>query len=144
MGTEEYSILLAEDNPGDIRLVQEVFKHSKIVKHLHVVQDGAEALAFLHNEGKYEGVEKPDIVLLDINLPKRNGLEVLQELKQDEALRHIPIIMLSSSESMHDITESYEFQANCFISKPVNFDEFFELMNMIETFWLEAALLPQH
>ena len=136
-------ILLIEDNPGDVRLTQEAFKQSKVSNRLHIATDGIEALAFLRHEGPYKNVPVPDLILLDLNLPKKEGREVLEEIKQDKALRHIPVIVLTISEADKDILETYNLHANCFITKPVDFNEFVKVVQFIEKFWLTVVNLPE-
>lgn len=135
-------ILLIEDNPGDIRLTLEAFKDGKVHNHISIVTDGIEALAFLRREGKYSDVKKPDIILLDLNLPKKDGRETLQEIKNDEGLKNIPVIVLSCSSADVDILRSYKLHANCYISKPVDLDQFVNVVKSIENFWLEIVKLP--
>lgn len=133
---------MVEDNPGDIRLTLEAFKDGKIHNHISIVTDGIEALAFLRRESKYSNVKKPDIILLDLNLPKKDGRELLQEIKNDEKLKNIPVIVLSCSSAEEDILKSYKLHANCYISKPVDLDQFVNVVKSIETFWLEIVKLP--
>ena len=140
---EPITILLVEDNPGDVRLTQEVFKEAKMGNRLHVVYDGEEALSFLKKTGKYANAPRPDLVLLDLNLPKRNGLEVLAEIKADENLRRIPVVMLTMSKNEQDILKSYDLHANCFITKPVDLDQFLSVVRAIEDFWLTVVKLPK-
>ena len=140
---EPISILLVEDNPGDVRLTQEVFKEAKMGNRLLVVYDGEEALSFLKKTGKYANAPRPDLVLLDLNLPKRNGLEVLAEIKADENLRRIPVVMLTMSKNEQDILKSYDLHANCFITKPVDLDQFLSVVRAIEDFWLTVVKLPK-
>ena len=140
---EPISILLVEDNPGDVRLTQEVFKEAKMGNRLHVVYDGEEALSFLKRTGKHGSAPRPDLVLLDLNLPKRNGLEVLAEIKADENLRRIPVVMLTMSKNEQDILKSYDLHANCFITKPVDLDQFLSVVRAIEDFWLTVVKLPK-
>jgi chemotaxis family two-component system response regulator Rcp1 len=135
-------ILLVEDNPGDVRLTQEAFKEGKVGNNLYVVADGEQALAFLRREGRYAGAPRPDIILLDLHLPKKSGREVLSEIKQDEDLRTIPVLVLTTSKAEEDILRAYELHANCYISKPVELDEFFEAVRSIENFWLTVVDLP--
>ena len=135
-------ILLVEDNPGDIRLTQEALKEGKAKKNLQVVRDGAEAMAFLNQEGKHAGAPRPDVIILDLNLPKKSGREVLAELKQNPRLRSIPVVVLTSSRAEEDICGAYHLQANCYITKPGSLDEFFEAIRTIEHFWLTLAKLP--
>src|SRR5919108_1853681 len=135
-------ILLVEDNPADARLTREVFEGGRLTTHLNVVADGEEALAFLRREGPYADSPRPKLVLLDLNLPRKDGREVLQELKSDPALSRIPVIVLTTSAAEADILHSYDLQANCFITKPLDLDEFFDVVRAIEDFWLTTARLP--
>lgn len=135
-------ILLVEDNPGDVRLTQEAFKEAKVKNKLHVVQDGEEAIAFLHKEEKYKDAPKPDIILLDLNLPKKDGREVLAEIKEDPDLRRIPVVILTTSKAEEDIIKTYSLHANCYITKPVDLDEFLKVIKSIENFWLVFVKLP--
>jgi chemotaxis family two-component system response regulator Rcp1 len=136
-------ILLVEDNPGDIRLIVEVLKDGKIHNHLSVVEDGEQALAYLRREGNYNHVILPDIILLDLNLPKIDGCGVLEEIKKDPWLKHIPVIVLTTSEAEHDILKAYNLQANCYITKPVNLEQFLTVVASIEDFWLTIVKLPR-
>lgn len=135
-------ILLVEDNPGDVRLTQEVFKDSKIRNNLHVVNDGVEAMALLHREGKYGDAVRPDLILLDLNLPKKDGREVLAEIKGDDDLKRIPVVVLTISKAEEDILQTYNHHANCYITKPINFQQFIKQINSIEDFWLTVVKLP--
>jgi len=135
-------ILLVEDNPADIRLTREALKENKMVNKLSVVVDGVEALNYLHKKGKYAKATKPDIILLDLNLPKKDGREVLAELKQDKDLKRIPIVILTSSGAEEDILKTYNLHANCYITKPVDFDQFLKVVKSIEDFWLTIVKLP--
>jgi two-component system, chemotaxis family, response regulator Rcp1 len=135
-------ILLVEDNPADARLTREVFEGGRLTTHLNVVSDGEEALAFLRREGPYCESPRPKLVLLDLNLPRKDGREVLLELKSDRALSRIPVIVLTTSAAEADILHSYDLQANCFITKPLDLDEFFDVVRAIEDFWLTTARLP--
>ncbi|MCC7158769.1 MAG: response regulator [Ignavibacteria bacterium] len=135
-------ILLVEDNEGDVRLIREAFSESKIEKNFSVATDGEDALNFLHAKAQYSARIKPDIILLDINLPKKNGFEVLEKIKTDPALRKIPVIMLSSSSSEEHVTKSYDLNANCYVTKPVDFDEYTKAVKIIEDFWFQMAKLP--
>lgn len=137
-------ILLVEDSPGDIRLTKEALKESRIYNSLHVVTDGIEAMDFLNKAGNYIDVPTPDLILLDLNLPKKNGFEVLGEIKGNPGLQAIPVIALTTSESEKDILLSYKMHANCFISKPVEYDSFFNVIKSIEDFWLIIVKLPKH
>ena len=136
------NILLVEDNPGDVRLIREVFGEASLRHHLNVVMDGEAALDFLGKKGSFSGVLKPDLVLLDLNLPKKNGLHVLKEIKCDRLLRRIPVVVLSSSNAEKDILAGYELHANAYITKPGNLDQFVEAILSIKDFWLEIASLP--
>jgi len=135
-------ILLVEDSPGDIRLTQEAFKEGKLLNSLHVVNDGVEALAFLRRQGKYAQAPRPELILLDLNLPKKDGREVLAEIKADEDLRRIPVVVLTISEAEEDILKSYNLYANCFITKPVEFMKFMDVVGVIEDFWFSIVRLP--
>jgi two-component system, chemotaxis family, response regulator Rcp1 len=139
---KQVEILLVEDNPGDVRLTTEALKEGKITNHLNVVNDGIEAMAFLRKEGKYSNVNRPDLILLDLNMPKKDGREVLTEIKNDHSLKSIPVIILTTSESEQDILMTYESHANCFISKPVDLDQFLKVTQLIEEFWLSIVKLP--
>ncbi len=140
--TEIMHVLLVEDNPGDIRLTQEAFKEGTVPEELHVVKDGVEALEFLRKQGKYALSPTPDIILLDLNLPRKDGREVLAEVKTDEVLRFIPVIVLTTSDSEQDITKAYSLCANCFITKPVDLDQFIFIIRQIEIFWFQVIKLP--
>jgi len=136
-------ILLVEDNPGDVRLTKEALKDARVRNTLHVAPDGVEALAFLRREGKHNGVPQPDLILLDLNLPKKNGREVLEEIKRDEALRHIPVVILTTSQAERDIAESYRLHANAYVTKPVDLEQFLTVVKSIEQFWLEIVKLSR-
>jgi len=135
-------ILLVEDNPGDVRLTQEALKDGKILNNLHVTSDGVEAMAFLHREDRYADKPRPDIILLDLNLPKKNGREVLKEIKEDSDLKRIPVVVLTVSSAEQDILKTYNLHANCYITKPVGLDEFLTIVKSIEDFWLTVVKLP--
>ena len=135
-------ILHVEDNPGDIKLTEIALAEIQVPTRVHVVTDGERALAFLRKEGEYERSERPDLILLDLNLPKIDGREVLREIKQDASLRKIPVIILTSSEAEQDINVSYELQANCYIRKSESLDNFMQIFKAIETFWFQVARLP--
>jgi len=135
-------ILLVEDNEGDIFLVTEALEEGKIVNKISVTRDGREALDFLDKKGKYEKEELPDLILLDVNLPKKNGHEVLEYIKEKEALKQIPVIMLTTSSAEKDILMSYKNHANCFITKPVDVDNFLKVIYSIESFWISIVKLP--
>ncbi len=135
-------ILLVEDNPGDIRLTKEAMKEAKIINNLNVVEDGVEALAYLRKKGKFKDANRPDLILLDLNLPKKNGREVLAEIKQDINLKQIPVVILTVSKAEEDIIKTYELHANCFITKPVDMDQFIKVVKSIEDFWFSIVKLP--
>lgn len=137
-----FEILLVEDNPADVRLTQEALKESSIGNNLNVVNDGVEALKFLRKEDKYIKAPNPDLILLDLNLPKKNGKEVLEILKQDESLRVIPVVVLTTSQSEDDIDRCYKLFANSYMIKPVDFDEFIGAIRSIEDYWLSHVKLP--
>jgi chemotaxis family two-component system response regulator Rcp1 len=135
-------ILLVEDNPGDVRLTVEALKEGKVRNRLSVVEDGVEALAFLRHEGKYAAAPRPDVILLDLNLPRKDGRAVLAEIKADEGLRRIPVVVLTTSSSEQDILRSYDLHANCYITKPVDLEQFIGVVKGIEEFWLTIVKLP--
>jgi chemotaxis family two-component system response regulator Rcp1 len=135
-------ILLAEDNPGDARLAIEALKESKITNHVNVVQDGVEAMAFLRKQGKYAKEPRPDVILLDLNMPRKDGREVLAEVKADPDLRRIPVVILTISQAEQDILTAYDLHANCFITKPVDLDQFNKVVHSIEDFWFTIVKLP--
>ena len=128
-------ILLVEDNAADIRLIQEVLRESKVVRSLDVVRDGIEAVEFLKKRGKYSNVNKPNLILLDLNLPKRNGFYVLEEIKRDEELRRIPVAILTVSDARDDLIKAYDLHANCYIIKPLEMKQFYKIVNSIVNFW---------
>lgn len=140
--TKPIDILLVEDNPGDIRLTQEAFKDGKIKNQLNVVMDGEEAILYLKKEDKYANVTTPDIILLDLNLPKKDGREVLAEIKDHPELKRIPVIILTTSAAQSDILNTYSNHANCYIMKPVDFNQFITVIRTIEDFWLTIVKLP--
>jgi two-component system response regulator len=135
-------ILLVEDNPGDVRLTQEALRDSKLHNRLSVVEDGVEALAFLRREGHYNDSPRPDIILLDLNLPRKSGREVLEEIKQDEVLKRIPVVVLTTSEDERDVMASYNLHANCYITKPVDLSQFITIVRNIKEFWFTIVRLP--
>ena len=137
-------VLLVEDSPGDVRLTQEAFREANMAITLHVASDGIEAMAFLRREGEHANAPRPDFILLDLNLPRMDGREVLAHIKADDSLKTIPTVILTTSEAEVDILKSYELQANCYLSKPVQLDAFEALVKSINTFWLTMAKLPQH
>lgn len=141
--TEPIDILLVEDNPGDVRLVREALKGAKVRNNLHVANDGVEAIEFLQCKGVNASERvRPGLVLLDLNLPKKDGREVLREVKQDPSLRSIPIVVMTSSKSEEDIWKAYDLQANCYITKPVDFGQLMHVIRSIEAFWLNVVQLP--
>jgi chemotaxis family two-component system response regulator Rcp1 len=136
-------ILLVEDNPGDVRLTQEALKEDKIINNLHLAKDGIEAISFLRREREYADAVRPDLILLDLNLPKKDGREVLMEIKKDEELRRIPVVVLTTSRAEEDIIRTYDCHANCYITKPVDFEQFINVIKSIEDFWLSVVKLPR-
>jgi len=136
-------VLLVEDSPGDVRLTQEAFRDADMPIHLHVAFDGVEAMAFLRQEGEYSKAPRPDFILLDLNLPRMDGREVLALIKDDDRLRSIPTVILTTSEAEADIVKSYELRANCYLSKPVQLDAFEVLVRSISDFWLTKVKLPR-
>jgi len=136
-------VLLVEDSPGDVRLTQEAFRDANKTIHLHVAADGVEAMAFLRREGKHADVPRPDLILLDLNLPKMDGREVLTHIKEDVDLKTIPTVILTTSDAEVDIVKSYQLQANCYLTKPVELDAFENLVKSINDFWLTKVKLPQ-
>jgi two-component system, chemotaxis family, response regulator Rcp1 len=135
-------ILMADDNKGDVRLTLEALKGAKVKNNVHVVENGIEAMAFLRKEGKYANVPRPDIILLDLNMPKKDGREVLQEIKSDPDLKCIPVVILTVSQAEEDILKTYNLHANCFISKPVDLDQFIKIVKSLEDFWFTIVKLP--
>ena len=135
-------ILLVEDNPGDVRLTREAFKEGKVLNELRVAKDGVEAMAFLRREGEYADAPRPDLILLDLNLPKKDGREVLAEIKADEDLKRIPVVILTTSKDEGDVLKTYDLHANCFITKPVDLQRFIDVVRSVEEFWLPVVKLP--
>lgn len=135
-------ILLVEDNPGDVRLTKEALKEGKVYSNLHTVKDGVEAMAFLRREGKYKDVPRPDIILLDLNLPKKDGREVLEEIKTDDSLKRIPVVVLTTSKAEEDVLRTYNLHANCYVTKPVDLEKFMVVVKSIDVFWLTVVTLP--
>ena len=135
-------ILLVEDNVGDVGLIEEVFEEAKIKNSLHVAEDGEEAMLYLHGKGKFSGSRRPDIVILDLNLPNKDGREVLREMKEDSNLKNIPVVVLTTSQAEKDITKCYDLHANAYVNKPLDFDQFLNVVGSIENFWLEIVQLP--
>ena len=138
-----FEVLLVEDSPGDVRLTREAFRDANESIHLHVASDGVEAMAFLRREGEHANAPRPDFILLDLNLPRMDGREVLSIIKADDLLKTIPTVILTTSEAEADIVKSYQLQANCYLSKPVQLDAFESLVKSINDFWLTKAKLPQ-
>jgi CheY-like chemotaxis protein len=135
-------ILLVEDSPADILLTREAFEHNKIVNAIHVVEDGIQAMEFLYKRGAYASAPRPDLILLDLNLPRKNGREVLAEIKADPDLRSIPIVVLTTSSADEDILRAYDLNANCYVIKPVGFDNFMQVIQSIRHFWFSVVTLP--
>ena len=135
-------ILLVEDNPGDVRLTIEGLNEGKVRNNLHVARDGVEALAFLHREGQFADAVRPDLILLDLNLPRKDGREVLADIKSDAKLKTIPVVVLTTSRAEQDVLHSYQLQANCYITKPVDLEQFITVVKSIEDFWLTIVTLP--
>jgi two-component system, chemotaxis family, response regulator Rcp1 len=142
-GMAAFEILLVEDSPGDVRLTREALKDAKMHINLHVASDGIEAMAFLNREGEYAGVPRPDLILLDLNLPRKDGREVLEEIKENPLLKSIPVVILTTSASEEDVLRSYRLHANCYISKPVDLDGFLKVIRSIDSFWLSIVKLPR-
>jgi CheY-like chemotaxis protein len=136
-------ILLVEDSPSDTELTVEALKEAKVRNHLSIVEDGAQALEFLRRQGKYGGAPRPDLILLDLNLPRKDGREVLAEIKSDESLKTIPVVVLTTSRAEQDVLQAYKHHANCYITKPVDFEQFLNVVHSIESFWLMLVTLPQ-
>ncbi|MBM3130845.1 MAG: response regulator [Chloroflexi bacterium] len=135
-------ILIVEDNPGDVRLTVEALRDAKVLNHLNAVGDGVEAMAFLRRQGKYTDAPRPDLILLDLNLPKKDGREVLAEVKSDDDLKRIPVVILTTSKAEEDILRTYNLHANCYITKPVDLDQFITVVKSIEDFWFTIVKLP--
>ena len=140
--SEPIQILLVEDSPGDVRLTREVLRDARIANELHIVGDGEEAMRFLRRQGAFDGVPRPDLILLDLNLPRKDGREVLAELKEDPDLHLIPVIVLTTSAAEQDVLRSYDLNAACYITKPIDLDEFISVVRSIESFWLSIVRLP--
>ncbi|MDT8406838.1 MAG: response regulator [Methylococcales bacterium] len=134
--------LLVEDNPGDVRLTKEALAESKVKNNLNVVHDGEAAMAFLRRQGVYADAPRPDVILLDLNLPKKNGREVLEEIKADASLKRIPVVIITSSEAEQDVLRTYDLHVNCYVNKPVDLEQFVRVVQSIETFWLTIVKLP--
>ena len=136
------TVLLAEDNPGDVRLTREALRDAKVQNTLHIASDGMEAISFLRRQGKHDNAPRPDLILLDLNLPKKGGREVLEEIKLDPSLKTIPVVVLTSSAAEEDILRSYELHANCYVTKPVGLEQFMKIVSTIDNFWLAIVKLP--
>jgi chemotaxis family two-component system response regulator Rcp1 len=143
VGAVPIEVLLVEDSSGDVRLTREAFRDAKVHINLHVASDGIEAMAFLRREGQYAKAPRPDLILLDLNLPKKDGREVLTEIKESSTLKSIPVVILTTSASEADILRSYRLHANCYITKPVGLDGFLEVIKSIDSFWLSVVQLPR-
>jgi two-component system, chemotaxis family, response regulator Rcp1 len=139
---ESIDILIIEDNPGDARLIREALSESRVYSTLYIVSDGVEALGFLRNEGRYSDAPKPHLIILDLNLPRKDGREVLAEIKSDEELLHIPVVIMTISQAEEDIMNTYKLHANCYISKPIDLNEFIRVIKSIEEFWFSVVKLP--
>jgi two-component system, chemotaxis family, response regulator Rcp1 len=140
--TRKIEILLVEDSPGDVRLTREALREGKVLNELQVVGDGVEALDYLFQRNQHVGAPRPDLILLDLNLPKKDGREVLSEIKTDNALKRIPVVVLTTSQSEEDVLRTYDLHANCYIPKPVDFERFIEVVRSIDAFWLTVVKLP--
>jgi CheY-like chemotaxis protein len=141
-GSESIDILVVEDNPGDARLIREILNENKLYSSLNIVNDGVEAMAFLNNEGKFSSAPKPELIILDLNLPRKDGREVLAEVKAHEELKHIPIVIMTISQAEEDILKTYKLHANCYITKPIDLTEFIKVIKSIEDFWFSVVKLP--
>jgi two-component system, chemotaxis family, response regulator Rcp1 len=137
-------ILLVEDSPSDVEFTVEALKEAKVRNHLNVVEDGVQAMEFLRRQGKYSDAPRPDLIMLDLNLPRKDGREVLSELKADDSLKMIPVVVLTTSRAEQDVMRAYQLHANCYIAKPVDFQQFLEVVRSIESFWLLVVTLPPH
>jgi chemotaxis family two-component system response regulator Rcp1 len=141
-GPRPVQILIVEDNPADARLVREVMRDSKVLNEIHWVADGVEALAFLRRQGKYSGSARPNLIFLDLNMPKKDGRDVLKEVKSDKDLCRIPIVVMTSSQTEEDIARAYEQHANCYVRKPIDFEQFHSVVKTLENFWFATVELP--
>jgi CheY-like chemotaxis protein len=141
-GGRPIEILLVEDSLADVGLTVEAFKDAKIYNRMSVVEDGVEAMAFLRREGRYAGAPRPDLILLDLNLPRKDGRQVLKEIKDEPPLRNIPVVVLTTSKGEEDVLRAYDLHANCYVKKPVDFNRFMDVVKSIETFWLTVVTLP--
>ena len=140
---DEIHVLLVEDDPGDVLMTQEAFEHHKLRNQLHVVSDGVEALSFLRREGEHADAPRPGLILLDLNLPRKDGRQVLEEVKNDETLRSIPIVVLTTSQAEEDILRSYDLHANAYVAKPVDFERFIDVIRQIDDFFVSVVKLPR-
>lgn len=136
------TVLMVEDSPSDALMTREALNHAKVINELHIVEDGVEALAFLRREGKYANAPRPDLILLDLNLPRKDGREVLSEIKFDERLKMIPVVVLTTSKAEEDVVRAYGLHANCYVTKPVDFSAFAEVVRSIRNFWFSVVTLP--
>lgn len=141
--TRSIQILLVEDNEGDARLVQEAMRDAKMRNRMHIVEDGVEAMDFLRREGRHRDAPRPDLVLLDLNLPRKDGRQVLAEMKTDPMLKRIPVVVLTTSNAEQDVLRAYELHANCYVTKPVDFDKFMYVVRQIDEFWVKVVTLPE-
>jgi two-component system response regulator len=139
---DSIDILIVEDNPGDARLIREVLNDNKVYSSLFIVNDGVEAMKFLHKQGKFTSAPRPDLIILDLNLPKKDGREVLAEIKADEDLKYIPVVIMTISQAEEDILKTYKLHANCYITKPIDLTEFIKVIKSIEDFWFSIVKLP--
>lgn len=142
-GCHPIDILLVEDNPGDVRLVQEAMRAAKMRNRMYVVEDGVDAMAFLRREGRFAEAPQPDLILLDLNLPRKDGREVLAEVKGDAQLRRIPVVVLTTSQAEEDVLRAYDLHANCYVTKPVKFEQFMQVVQAIDDFWVNVVTLPK-
>ncbi len=142
-GSKAIVILLVEDNPGDTRLVIEAMREAKLENYIHVVEDGIEAMQFLRHEGRFGDAPRPDLVLLDLNLPKKDGRAVLAEVKADPVLKRIPVVVLTTSQAEEDVLRAYDLHANCYITKPVDMEQFMKVVAQIDDFWVRVVTLPK-
>jgi len=140
--TRSIEILLVEDNPGDARLTIEAMREAKMRNRMHVVEDGVEAMAFLRRQGRYGEAPRPDLILLDLNLPRKDGREVLAEVKADPALKRIPVVILTTSRAEEDVLRAYDLHANCYVTKPVDLAQFMKIVSQIDEFWVKVVTLP--
>ena len=140
--TRSIEILLVEDNPGDVRLTIEAMREAKLSNRLHVAEDGVEAMQFLRREGRFGDAPRPDLILLDLNLPKKDGREVLAEIKSDPVLKRIPVVVLTTSHAEEDVLRAYDLHANCYVTKPVDLEQFMKIVKQIDEFWLKLVILP--